>query len=149
MLRFFVHATTRSNFLSLFMSPVTTVPAPPGIEIGEPGACVNNDCCASVLLAFPDWHAVKSRHRTAGSAIERVAMEYFKTYLLCRAVTESRASTIRRATDYFASVTDLQFSTEIRQCVSFGRGCACDGQSNKAFGILSIRESFPVIRQIQ
>ena len=78
MLRFFAPEMTRSGFLSLFTSPMSTLPAPPATEIGESDACLNNDCCASLLLAFPDRHAVKSRHKTIGS-IERMVMEYFKT----------------------------------------------------------------------
>src|SRR6185369_8125247 len=59
-LRLLPHATMRSNFLSLFTSPMITLPGPAGTEIGEPTAGVNDDCCASTLLAFPDWHDAKS-----------------------------------------------------------------------------------------
>jgi hypothetical protein len=82
MLRFFPHATMRSGFLSLLTSPVITLPGPAGTEIGEPVAGVNDDCCASTLLAFPDWHEAKSMVVTR-SNIEWLIMPGF----LCITVT--------------------------------------------------------------
>lgn len=42
---------------------MTTLLAPAVIEIGDPGACENNDCCGSILLALLDWHDAKSSER--------------------------------------------------------------------------------------
>src|SRR5688572_6871390 len=81
MLRFFAPATTRSGFLSSFTSPMTILPAPPGTVIGEPAAGANSDCCASALLAFPDWHEVNTTDKTVvrTTMIERQAIECFTT----------------------------------------------------------------------
>ena len=64
--------------------------APPGTEIGEPAAGVNNDCCGSILLAFPDLHAVKNKHRMvdARSNVARLALKCFKTISLSFQVPE-------------------------------------------------------------
>src|SRR5678815_1841686 len=75
MLRLFPHATRRSGFLSLLTSPVITLPGPAGTAIGEPAAGVNDDCCASTLLAFPDWHEAKSIVATR-SNIERLSIPF-------------------------------------------------------------------------
>lgn len=66
------------------MSAMSTLLAPPGTEIGEPVAGVNNDCCGSIPLAFPDWHAVKSKHKTidAKGNVARLELKCFKTISL-------------------------------------------------------------------
>jgi hypothetical protein len=81
MLRLFAPATTRSGFLSLFTSPMTILPAPPGTVIGEPAAGANNAGCVSTLIAFPDWHELKTTDKTVISPtmIERQAIECFTT----------------------------------------------------------------------
>jgi hypothetical protein len=63
---------------------MSTLLAPLGTEIGEPVAGVNNDCCGSILFAFPDWHAVTSKDKTIDvkSNAARLALKCFKTISL-------------------------------------------------------------------
>jgi len=75
MLRLLPQATTRSGFLSLLTSPMITLPGPGGTEIGEPAAGVNDDCCASTLLAFPDWQEARNIVVTR-SNIERLSIPF-------------------------------------------------------------------------
>ncbi|MFN2530682.1 MAG: hypothetical protein ABR555_05245 [Pyrinomonadaceae bacterium] len=59
---------------------MTTLLGPPGIEIGEPGAFVNNGSCV-VLVAFPDWHELNKRSQreiATGSIAGRLLMPRFK-----------------------------------------------------------------------
>src|SRR5215208_3485434 len=98
MVRLLAPATTRSNFLSLFTSPITIFPAPPGTEIGEPDAGVNNACWVCAMLAFPDWHEVNTKQSTV-AAINKVGTTTatLKTRPpLQTLLVESRASIIRR-----------------------------------------------------
>src|SRR5258708_35709866 len=62
------------------MSPMTTLPGPPGMAIGDAGACANNGREAMPTLASPALHAAskktdrKTNNRTSA---EQMTVEYF------------------------------------------------------------------------